>query len=73
MRVHLQILAPGMEHGEEPDRCSQMFGVARNGEQSFGGGAKKEGDRKRLRLFIESDGGDLLGHGEDYVKVFDRK
>ena len=71
MRMQVQILAPGMEHGEEPDRCSQMFGVARNGEQSFGGGAKEE--IVNGFLVIESDGGDLRGHGEDYVKVFDRK
>ena len=35
MGMQVQILAPGMEHGEEPNLCSQMFGVVCNGKQSF--------------------------------------
>jgi hypothetical protein len=57
-----------VQDGEETDIGAEMFGVARNGEQRFGGGAKQ--DVIDDRLILIGDGGQLRRHGEDDVEVF---
>ena len=65
--MEVKVLAPGMEDGEEPGFQPQAIWVGRNGEQSFGDHAEEHvvGDL----LVVEGNGGDLLGEGEDHVKV----
>ena len=36
-----QVLAPGVEDGEESDAGSQMFGIGGDGEQGLGCGAEE--------------------------------
>ena len=63
----MQILTPGVEHGEEADGGSQMLGVAGDGQQGLGGSSEQDA----IDDFgvVKADGGDLLGHGEDDVEV----
>src|ERR1035437_2793096 len=65
--MEVQVLPPGMEHGEEPGFHPQALRVAGNGEQGFGDGAEEHVVDDLL--IVEGDGGDLLGVSEDHVKV----
>ena len=38
MRMMVQVLAPGMEHGQQPDLGAKMLGVRCNGAQRLGRG-----------------------------------
>src|ERR1051326_6203080 len=58
-----------MEHGEEADFGAEVSGIAGDGEQRLGDGLKEE--VVDGLLVVESDGGDLLRHREDDVKVLD--
>ena len=69
VRMKVQVLAPGMQHGEEADFHAQTLGVAGDGQQSFGGGAEE--DVIDDFFVVEGDGGDGLGEGEDHMEVLD--
>ncbi len=71
MRVMQQVLSPGMQNGEEAKAGSEMFRVAGNGEQGFGGGVEKD---VVDRLFVvKGDLGDRLGNRENDVEVGHRQ
>jgi len=65
--MKVQILTPGMKHGEEAGFHTQTVGVAGNGEQGLCGGGEEEviGDR----FVVEGDVGNGFGESEDHVKV----
>ena len=67
--MEVQILSPGMEHGEETDFGAEMFGVVGNGEERCGGGAEENA----LDYFfvLEADGGQRFRDGEHHMEVFD--
>ena len=67
----MQVLAPGMQHGEESDCGAQMAWVARNRGQGSGHHAEQEAVNHRFVL--QSEGGDLFRHSEDYVEVRHRQ
>jgi len=71
MRVMLQILAPGMQNGDEADLGTQVPGIDSDGAQSFGGGVKQ--DVVDGGLVLVRDRGDLLGQREDNVEIADGK
>ena len=69
--MKVKVLTPGMEHREEAGLHAETFGVAGNGEQSFGGGAEEEAVDGLL--VEEGDGGDRLGECEDHMEVLGRQ
>src|ERR1043166_9406631 len=69
MRMEVKILSPGMKNGEKADVGAEMFRVASNGKQSFGGGPE-ENVENRFRV-VESDSRNLFGQREDDVKILD--
>ena len=71
VRVMLQSLAPGMQHGDEADLSAQVLGIHGDGAQGLGSGAEQ--DVVDDGLVLIGDGGDLLRQGEDDVEVFDRQ
>ena len=66
-----QVLPPGMQDGKEAEAGAQVFWVAGNGEQCFR--RRFEQDVVDRFFVMESDPGDLFGHGENDVEVFDRQ
>src|SRR5450759_2269518 len=66
--VKVQILTPGMEHGEEAGGYAQTLRIGGNGEQRFGGGAEE--NLVDDLLVVEGNGGDGRGQSEDHVEVF---
>jgi hypothetical protein len=64
------ILTPCMKNGEEADAGAQMFRVAGNGEQRFGGGMEQ--DVVDRLLVVEGYLGDLLGDRKNDVEIFNR-
>jgi len=62
-----QVLAPGMQHGEEADLGTQVLGIGRDGAQGIGCGSKEQVVDDSLVLI--SDRGDLLRECEDDVEV----
>ena len=42
MRVHFEFLTPGVQHAEEADLCTEMFGIVSDFEKGFRTGAKQE-------------------------------
>ena len=69
--MQMQVLPPGVQHGEETDLRAQVFGVAGDGEQGSGHGAEQ--DLVDDFFVVEGDGGDLFRHGEDHVEVLHRQ
>src|SRR5215213_9499913 len=69
MRMKMQVLSPGMKHGEEADLCSQVLRVRGNGRQGFGRGAEE--DVVDHSLVLVRNGGDLFRDGEHNVKIRD--
>ena len=67
MGMKLEFLVPGMEHAEEADLGSEMGGIARDFQQSFGAGAKQQ----TIDEFpvLESQRSQLRRQGEDDVDV----
>jgi len=63
----VQILAPGVEHAEETDFRTQMFGIGGDGEQGLSGGAEE--NLVDGLLVLQGDGGDGLGQSEDHVEI----
>ena len=62
-----QVLAPGVQHGEEADLGAQVLGVG--GDRAQGLGRRAEQDAVDDLLVLVGDGGDFLRHGEDDVEV----
>ena len=58
MRVIMERLAPGVQHRDEADLCTQMSGIRSKPAQRLGDGAKQ--DRVNGILVLEGDCGDLL-------------
>ena len=71
MRMSEQILAPGMQNGEESDLRSQVFGISGYLEQGLGTGAEQEVIEDLLVL--QRQWGELVRQGEDNVDVGDRQ
>jgi hypothetical protein len=65
--MKVQILAPGMQHGEEAGFHAQTPGIACNREQRLRGGAEK--NIVDHIFVVEGDVGDGLGDGEDHVEI----
>ena len=58
MRMMKQVLAPGVQHGEEADLGAQVLGIGSDGAQGLGGGAEEQAVDERLVLI--GDGGNGL-------------
>ena len=71
MRVHVELLTPGVQHAEEANFCAKMFGIAGNFEQCFCTGAEQEIVEELL--ILQSQWGQLAGKREDHVRVVRRK
>src|ERR1035438_2435312 len=69
MGMNLQVLSPGVQHGEETDLGSQMLGIGRNRLEGFCRGLEK--DAIDYLLILVCDRGDLFRQGEDYMKIGD--
>ena len=67
----VQVLTPGMEHGDEPDLDAQMLGICRDDAQRLGCGLEQ--DRVDRRLVLEGDGGYRRRYGEYDMEVGHRK
>ena len=66
-----QILSPGVEYAEKADLRAQVLGIARDGEEGFGGGMKENAvDDFPI---VKGDAGDRVGEGKDDVEIFDRQ
>lgn len=65
----VEILAPGVQHGDEADLGTQMSGIGSNPAQCLGDGTKQ--DRVDLLLVLKGDRGDLLRQGEDEMEIAD--
>src|ERR1017187_5201681 len=64
--MQMQVLPPGVQHGEETNLGAQVLGVAGNGEQGCRDGAEQ--DLIDDHFVVESDRGNLFRHGEDHVE-----
>ena len=62
-----QILSPGMEHDEEANFGTEMFGVGGNGSQGFGSGPKE--NVVHHFLVLVSDGGNLFRESKDDMEI----
>ena len=67
MGMKMQVLAPGVQHGQEAGLSAEVPGVRGDRVQRFGG--CPEQDVVDDDLVLEGDDGDLVGYGEDHVKV----
>ncbi len=63
----MQILAPGVQHGQEADIRTQVLGVTGDGLQRFGGGTKQ--DAIDGAFVLQGEWGDLCWQREDDVEV----
>src|SRR5687767_2240820 len=71
MRVSLQILSPRVEHAEETDLCTEVFRIGSNLQQRPGTGPE---EKIVNNLFVlQSQPGEFMRDGEDYVNVFHRQ
>jgi hypothetical protein len=71
MRMMLQGLAPGVEHTQETDFRSEMFGVAGDLQQSRGAGAEQE--IVDDLLVLQGQPRKLMRQGENDMNVADRQ
>ncbi len=65
--MEMQILTPGMQHGEEADLRAQVFRVAGNGKQGLRRGTEQ--DVVDHIFVVEGDAGQWLGDSEDHMEV----
>jgi hypothetical protein len=71
VRMMVQVLAPSMEHGDEPDLGAEMLRIGRDGAQRLGRRPEQEGvDR---RLVLEGDLGHRCRQREHDVEVRHRQ
>jgi hypothetical protein len=59
VRMKMQVLTPGVQHGEEADGGAEVSGVGGDGEQSFRSGLKQDGID--LSWVLKRQAADLLG------------
>ena len=71
MRVMLQVLPPGVEHGHQPDRRAEMLGVGGDAAQRLG--RRLEQQAINDGLVLDGDRGDRRRHGEHDMKVRHRQ
>ena len=69
MGMEQQVLAPGVENGEEADVGAEVLGIASDGEQRLGRGAEQD-VVDDLRV-VEGEGGDRFRQREDDMEVLD--
>ena len=67
MGMMMEVLAPGVQHCQEANLCSQPLGVGRHFEQGLGGRPKKEPVHETRVL--QRQGGDGVGNCEHDMKV----
>jgi hypothetical protein len=67
MRMMHQVLAPGVQHGQEADLRTEMCRVGGDGAQRLRG--CPEQDVVDRGLVLERDHGDLVRHGEHHMEV----
>src|ERR1700674_2911512 len=67
MRMVKQVLAPTMEHGEEANLSTQVFGIGCDGAQGLGGGAEQNAVDRFFVLV--GDRGNLFRQRKNHVKV----
>ena len=70
MRVVQQVLAPGVQDGDEADLGTQVLRIGGDRAQGLRGCLEQHVVQQRLVLI--RDGLDGLRHGEHHVEVFDR-
>ena len=71
VRMVTEILAPGMQDGEESDLSAKMRRIGRDLPQRFGGSAKQE--VVHFILILKANRRDLARQREDHVEVLDGK
>ena len=71
MRMEMEVLAPGVEHGQEADCRPQMFGVCGNREQGLG--HRPEENAVDSPGILQCQAGDLLRQCKDYVEILYRQ
>jgi hypothetical protein len=67
----VEVLPPGMQDREEPDRRAQTFGVGRDSEQRFRSGPEQ--DAIDLARILKRQTADLLGERKYNVEIGDRQ
>ena len=67
--MNLEVLSPGVKHGEEADLGSEMLGIGRDRLQ----GLCRDLEENTVDdlLILVSDRGDLFRQGEDYMVIGD--
>ena len=69
--VMLEVLAPGVEHGQEADLGPEVLGIGGDLLQGLRGGAEEQAvDDPRV---LQGDRAEGRREGEDDVKVLDRE
>ena len=71
MRMKFEFLIPGVQHAEETNLCTEMFGIASDFEKSFRTGTKQE--IVDDLLVLQNQWGQLAGKCEDHMHVARRK
>ena len=66
-----QVLRPGVQHSERADACAEMTGIGGDLQQGLGSGPKQEAVEETL--VPECERRQLLGHGEDDMRVGHRQ
>ena len=67
----MEVLSPGMKHGQKTDLSAQTFGVGRNREQRFRRGAKQ--DAIDLAAILKRQSADLMRKRKYNMEVRDRQ
>src|SRR5215467_9451757 len=67
MRVMEQVRSPTVEHGEEANFGTQMFGIGGDGVQGLGGGAEQ--NPVDHFLVLVGDAGNLFRYRKDHVEI----
>jgi hypothetical protein len=68
MGVKVELLAPGMEHGEPADLCAEMLGVPGDVLKRLGDGAKEE-PVEQARV-LQRQGTQVVRQGKDPMDVW---
>ena len=65
--MEMEVLPPGVKHGQKADGRPQMSGVSRNGQQSFGDCPEENGvDAPGI---LQCQSGDLLRQCKHHVEI----